>query len=283
MAGHGKKRRGGHAGEHENEERWLLTYADMITLLMALFMVLFSISSVNISKYQTLQQSLKAAFSGSVLSGGHDILQAGSESTSNRSSSTADIPAIVPLTPSIPRPGDTSAQQISQAMESASGTAQEQADFKRLQQQLQAYARAHGFGKDVQAVIEERGLVVRVLTDKLLFASGQDTLQPGGLPLLNEIAHLLDIDRTHPIMVEGNTDNVPIDTAQFPSNWDLSALRATTVLRYLIAHGVAGTRLSAAGYGDMHPVASNATAAGRAQNRRVDIVLQRIYPAPNPS
>src|SRR5690242_7635423 len=99
MAGHGRRRgRGGHA-EHENDERWLLTYADMITLLFALFMVLFSISSVNISKYQILQQSLKAAFSGSILPGGHAILQAGSQSTAQHVPATAAVPSIVPLVP----------------------------------------------------------------------------------------------------------------------------------------------------------------------------------------
>src|SRR5205807_6898043 len=98
MAGHGRRKRGG-AVEHENEERWLLTYADMLTLLFALFMVLFSISSVNISKYQVLQQSLKAAFSGSILPGGHAIMQSGSESTAAHTPATAAVPAIVPLVP----------------------------------------------------------------------------------------------------------------------------------------------------------------------------------------
>src|ERR1700750_2876258 len=99
MAGHGKSRRRGGAVEAENEERWLLTYADMLTLLFALFMVLFSISSVNISKYQVLQQSLKSAFSGSILSGGHAIMQTGSESTAEHTPATAAVPSIVPLVP----------------------------------------------------------------------------------------------------------------------------------------------------------------------------------------
>jgi chemotaxis protein MotB len=280
VAGHGSKRRGGTA-EPEKEERWLLTYADMLTLMFALFMVLYSISSVNITKFETLQQSLKAAFSGSVLSGGKAILRTGSESTSNKASANAaDIPAIVPITPSIPKPTDTSAAQIASAMESASGTEQEQSDFEHLQAELNAYAKAHGFGKEVQTLIDRRGLVVRVLTDKLLFDSGSATLQPGGTPLLAEIAHLLNVDRTHPITVEGNTDNQPIDTAQFPSNWELSSDRAASVVRFLIAHSVYDERLSAAGYADLRPVASNATAAGRALNRNVDIVLQRLYPAP---
>lgn len=271
----GRRRRG---AEHENEERWLLTYADMITLLMALFMVLFSISSVNISKYQTLQQSLKSAFSGSILTGGRAIIQSGSESTSAHTPATSPVPAIIPVTPNVPKPIDTSAQQIAKAMLAQSAAQHEQQSFLKLQQELNAYAKSHGFANDVHAVIDQRGLVVQVLTDKLLFSSGQATLEPPGLPLLIEIAHLLNVDQRHPITVEGFTDNQPIHTAQFPSNWELSTDRATTVVRFLIAHGIAEPRLSAAGYADLHPVASNATAAGRARNRRVDIVLDRIYP-----
>jgi chemotaxis protein MotB len=280
MAGRRGKR--GHAAEFENEERWLLTYADMLTLMFALFMVLYSISSVNISKYESLQQSLKAAFSGSILSGGKAIMQSGSESTKAHTPATAEVPSIVPLTPSIPKPTDTSAQQISKAMLSASGAKAEQASFTKLQRQLNTYAKSHGFGNDVQAVIDQRGLVVHVLTDKLLFTSGSATIQAAGLPLLGEISRLLNVDQKHPITVEGNTDNQPIQSSQFPSNWELSADRATVVLRYLAAHGVAEPRLSAAGYADLHPLASNATAAGRARNRRVDIVLDRIYPDLNP-
>ena len=276
MAGRRGKR--GHAAEHENEERWLLTYADMLTLMFALFMVLYSISSVNISKYQSLQESLKAAFSGSILSGGKAIMQSGSQSTTAHAPAKAAVPSIVPLTPNIPKPRDTTAAQISKAMLSASASQQEQQDFKKLQQELNGYAKAHGFGNEVQAVIARQGLVVHVLTDKLLFSSGSATLQPAGAPLLEEISHLLNVDRKHPITVEGNTDNQPIQSSQFPSNWELSTDRATTVVRYLIAHGVQDQRLSAAGYADLHPLASNATAAGRARNRRVDVVLDRIYP-----
>ena len=284
MPGHGR-RRGGHAGEHENEERWLLTYADMLTLMFALFMVLYSISSVNISKYESLQQSLKAAFSGSVLSGGRSIIQSGSESTSAHTPATAEVPSIVPLTPNIPKPTQTAsqvAQQISAALANNAKARAEQQDFTHLAQQLNAYARSHGFANQVEAIIDRRGLVVRVLTDKLLFDSGSDSLQPAGLPLLMEVGRLLNVDRSHPITVEGNTDDQPIHSAQFPSNWELSTDRATTVVRFLIAHGVAAQRLAAAGYAALHPLATNATAAGRAQNRRVDIVLNRLFPPPTP-
>jgi chemotaxis protein MotB len=302
MAAHSKKsKRRGAAVEHENEERWLLTYADMLTLLFALFMVLFSISSVNISKYQVLQQSLKSAFSGSILPGGHAILQSGSQSTAEHTPATAAVPSIVPLVPTPTSRSSSSTgaanaaasqaakaasakplttAQLRAALNSMSASVSEQDSFVALQKKLDAYATAHGFRAQVQTVIERRGLVVRVLTDKLLFLSGQATLQPEGDPLLEEVATLLNVDKTHPITVEGNTDNQPIATAQFPSNWELSTARATTVVRFLIAHGVSAGRLAAAGYADLHPVASNATAVGKARNRRVDIVLMRLNPVP---
>jgi chemotaxis protein MotB len=293
MAAHGKRGRRGGAVEHENEERWLLTYADMLTLLFALFMVLFSISSVNISKYQVLQQSLKAAFSGSVLPGGRSIIQSGSESTSARTPATAEVPSIVPLipTPTARSSSSTgsanaaaakpmSTAQLQAALNSMSASIAEQDTFEALKEKMDAYAKAHGFGDKVQTIIERRGLVVRVLTDNLLFDSGSATLQPGADQLLDEIAQLLNLDKSHPITVEGHTDNQPISNAQFPSNWELSTTRATNVVRFLISRSVSAYRLGAVGYADLHPIASNATAAGRAQNRRVEIVLMRLNPVP---
>ena len=300
MAAHGKRGRRGGAVEHENEERWLLTYADMLTLLFALFMVLFSISSVNISKYQVLQQSLKAAFSGSVLPGGRAILQSGSESTSAHTPATAEVPSIVPLVPtptsrsssstgsansSTTSSASTSAKpmtsaQLQAALNSMSASVSEQDTFEKLKAQMDAYAKAHGFGDKVQTIVERRGLVVRVLTDNLLFDSGSATLQPGADQLLEEVAQLLNLDESHPITVEGHTDNQPISNAQFPSNWELSTTRATNVVRFLISRGVSAYRLGAVGYADLHPIASNATAAGRGENRRVEIVLMRLNPVP---
>jgi chemotaxis protein MotB len=292
MAAHGRGRRGrGAHVEHENDERWLLTYADMITLLMALFMVLFSISSVNVSKYQTLQQSLKAAFSGSILPGGRAILQSGSQSTSAHTPATAEVPSLVPLNPTMaskanhslnskPAASAMSSKQLEAALNSMSAALKEQASLAALKQKLDAYSKTHGLAHEVQTVIDRRGLVVRVLTDQLLFVSGQAALEPAGLPLLNEVAQLLNVDQSHPITVEGHTDNVPISSSQYPSNWELSTDRATTVVRYLIAQAVKRGRLGAVGYADLHPIDSNATAAGRARNRRVEIVLQRINPVP---
>jgi chemotaxis protein MotB len=255
-------------GGHESEERWLLTYADMITLLLALFVVLFAISSVNVSKLKTLQQSLREAFSGRVADGGEAILQT-SDSVAVRTLQSA--PKIVPSTPSIGKPPTASAQASLAAR-------REEDELQRLKRQLDAFAAAHGFKAQVETIVTQRGLVVRLLTDNVLFDSGLADLKPQGLPLLGEVGSLLGVDRVHPIVVEGHTDDVPIATSKFASNWELSTARASAVVRWLIGRSVPARRFSASGYADLHPVATNGTDAGRARNRRVEIVLQRIHP-----
>lgn len=294
---HGRRRRGGHGGKEEaSDERWLLTYADMITLLMALFMVLFSISSVNISKYQVLQKSLRAAFSGNILPGGKSIAQQGATNNAAHAPSTQDATAVVPMTALGSRLEATSGSSRASSPQSASSSlatgsttgaaqsvsqaaaAQQEANvFAHIKQQLDAYAAAHGFSSSVRTSIQSQGLVIRVLTDQLLFDSGQASLQAPALPLLAEISKLLNVDEVHPVDVEGNTDNVPIATSAYPSNWELSSARAGAVLRFLAAHGVAESRMTAVGYADQRPIAANLSAAGRRRNRRVDIVLRRLY------
>ena len=254
-----------------NNERWLLTYADMITLLMALFMILFSISAVNVSKYKTLQQVLHRAFSGSVLSDGKSTAQAGKTKGAGYTPNGADVPAVVPQS------SQSHSSQQTAGTATESGALREISEFAWLKRELDAYAASHGFSSDVHTTIETRGLVIRVLTDRLLFPSGEASLIPQSFPLLAEIARLLNVDRAHPIAVEGNTDDVPIHGGVFPSNWELSTTRASTVVRFLIGKGLGAPRLSAAGYADQRPIASNSTPAGRARNRRVEIVLQRIY------
>ena len=291
--GRGRHRGGAGHGE-ESEECWLLTYADMITLLMALFMVLFSISSVNISKYQTLQKSLKAAFSGNILPGGKAISQQGSTANASHVPATFELQAIEPvqtqgsspLQNSTARSSPTAGAAASQAAIAQQGAAQRESnEFAQIKHEIDAYAKSHGFSSSVKSTIEKRGLVIRVLTDDLLFASGQAALSSKATSLLSEIGQLLNIDETHPIGVEGNTDNVPIHSSIYPSNWQLSTARASSVVEFLIAHGIAPARLTASGNADQRPVATEATEAGRARNRRVEIVLRRLYgpegPAPS--
>jgi chemotaxis protein MotB len=238
----------------------------MITLLMALFMVLFSISSVNVSKYKSLQRSLQDAFSGRILPGGKQIRENGAsqaDQSNMRNDPQPPIPAIKPVV--------TAAQQRQQE---AAAQAQEK-NFHELKRQIDQYARSHGLSRQIETSVARRGLVIRLLTDRVLFDSGQAVLKPQSHPVLSRISGLLRRSSGSPIQVEGYTDNVPIRNSLFPTNWELSTARATSVVRYLLGRSVGKSRLSAAGFADLHPVAANRTDSGRSRNRRVEIVLQR--------
>lgn len=275
MSAGGGRKRGG--GEVENEERWLLTYSDMITLLMALFIVMWAISSVNVSKFNQLKAALQSAFSAKVLQANESIL------SGQQAPFDQDGSPIQPLDQSSSASQVVQVRSISQNISAkistqiqAQAALQDEDNLVHIQTLVRAFAREHGLTKIVKADIEERGLVVRLLTDNVLFGSGEATLKPASLPLLGEIAGLLAApDIVNPVSVEGNTDSTPIHSAQFPSNWELSSARADAVLEFLAGHGVAADRLSATGYGAMKPIAKNTTVAGRAANRRVDIVILR--------
>jgi chemotaxis protein MotB len=279
MSAGGRRRRGGGGGDHHGaDERWLLTYADMITLLMCLFMVLWSISSVNISKLQELQRSLQQAFIGKVLDGGKSVLEGQPTSVQGVQENTPDQSSAT-----TPQQIVSINQPISQASEAAANRAarKEQESLMRVQREVQSYARAHGFDAEISTTIDQRGLVIRLLTDKVLFDSGYATIKPSGYPLIDNVGRLIARSQlTNPIRVEGNTDDVPISSAEFANNWELSAARATAVLERFLNDGIRPARLSMAGYADQNPIAPNTTEAGRAHNRRVDVVILRHNPPP---
>jgi chemotaxis protein MotB len=264
-----RRRRHAHAEEeHESDERWLLTYADMITLLMALFMVLFSISSVNISKFVSLQHSLQDAFSGRILPGGRALQESGGSTTSPEVAATP--PASTPAATN-----EGADRKAADAAAKAQAKAEEE-DFKALKARVDSYAREHGLESKVSTLITKDGLVIRLLTDKVLFASGDATVQPAGRGLLAKIGGMLRAESQHEIRVRGFTDPVPIHTAAFPSNWELSAGRAASVVRAFAGAGVAPQRMEAAGRAALDPVTTNVTAEGRARNRRVEVLLPRV-------
>jgi chemotaxis protein MotB len=255
-----RRRKRGHAEEEHADERWLLTYADMITLLMALFLVLFAMSSVNAEKFESLQRSLQAAFSGAVLPGGQTIKQTGGEPS-------AEAVAATPPNVSL---GDALVQARS------GDPKREQADLERLREQIDATATGEGLRGKVQTRLDERGLTVVVLSDDLLFASASAALEPRSAPLLRKLGRLLLADVTHPIEVRGHTDDRPIRGGRFPSNWELGGDRAAAVVRAFARENVAPARMSATTRSYLDPVATNATARGRAKNRRVEIVIPRM-------
>ncbi len=275
------RRRKAHGGHEGADERWLLTYSDMITLLMTLFIVLWSISSVNVSKLEVLQQSLNDALRGKpVVQGGRSVLAGaptsiqGVQAAQSSNSATDSSSSIVPAALSNPI-GASSARAVNEAAK------KEEQSLERVQRQVESYARAHGFASQIHTAIDERGLIIRLLTDKVLFDSGQIDIHPAAAELLRHIAQLvLGSGIANPIRIEGHTDNVPLSGGRFYDNWGLSAGRAVAVLEQFKAAGVPEHRMSVAGYADTEPIAPNSTAAGRALNRRVEVVVLRKNPPP---
>src|SRR4051812_32513440 len=266
-----------HEGGHEEGERWLVSFADMMTLLFALFMVLFSISSVNTSKLTALQKSLQDAFSGAVLSGGKSIMQTGS--TQDPGKRTTAEPPLTSLTPLTSPASSSVARKSGDANKKA---AAEQQDFQALKRRVDSLARHAGLQGKVLTTVRRRGLEIQILTDKVFFDSGSATLKPEALGILDKIAVILGAEHQHPIVVEGHTDSQPISGSQYPSNWELSGGRSAAVVRLFAGNGVLARRMSFEGYGSNEPLATNSTAAGRSKNRRVEVVLPRINPVPNP-
>lgn len=264
-----RRHRAHHEEEHENEERWLVSFADMMTLLFCLFMVLFAISSVNTSKFEALQRALQDAFSGKILSGGEAVMQTGNQQPPERPQAEPPLPSITPLAAI----GDIRPQTDDAAQ-------REDEDFKALKRRIDALVEEQGLTGRVRTTIRRRGLVVELLTDDIFFESGQAVLKPPAVALLDRLGDVLREERKHPIVVEGHTDDRPISTWQFPSNWELSGARAAAVVRAFAGDGVLAGRLSLAGYGAEHPAASNATAEGRSRNRRVDVILTRLHQEP---
>ncbi len=270
----GRRRSSHHAVEHENEERWLLTYADMITLLMTLFMVLFAISSVNTTKFELLSKSLSEALSGKIVTGGSSIQHTGATEKTDQASPEPPLPAIQPL---VKTESSTSERGESRSAAASTNTAtHEEEDFQELKRKIDAYAKEHGLQAKLETNVVRRGLVIRLLTDHVLFESGSAHLAPASSGLLSAISQLLVTEVRHPIVVEGHTDSRPIHSAQFPTNWELSTARATQVVRFFIRHSVAPKRLQAAGVAAQRPIASNSNDFGRSRNRRVEIVLVRL-------
>ncbi len=258
--------------EHENAERWLLSYADMITLLMALFIVLFAISQVDQKKLLQLSAGLEQYFGEpAAVTSSTGILDGSPQAAPDGQVSAVNPPDPTPVL--APSPGATASPTALPDVTSRARTAAERQrqDMLALKHRIASALAARGLRGAVQFEVRDNGLVVNIVTDRVLFGVGDATLRPEGKRVLATIAPTM---RRLPngLIIEGHTDNVPI-TGRFASNWELSTARATTVLHYLLGRGVPGSRLSAAGYADQRPLASNATAAGRARNRRVAIVV----------
>lgn len=250
--------------EHTNHEAWAIPYGDLITLLLAFFVVLYATSSLNEGKYRVLSYSMAAAFSGSPRAMSPVQLGAPMEGEGGPSASVSALPqdtvqlrmqrgSLIPVP--FPHPGARApaaqARQIEGALRTALSALEARGDIRIR----------HG-----------DGTVEIIMNSDLLFASGSADLAPDAEAILRTLAGVL-ATHGYPLVVEGHTDNVPIRTPQFPSNWELSASRAGQVIRMFTDAGVAPSRLSMRAFGEHKPDASNATAEGRARNRRVMVII----------
>lgn len=250
--------------EKDNSERWLLTYSDLITLLMIFFVVMYSMSKVDADKFQAMAESLSIALGG----GTPSQVEIGTSPSG---------PSLIETYPSnTPQPsGNTPEEGNDSGNGKGDGTGNadmETMTIESIKQKLDKFALDNGIEAKLVSSIEERGLVISI-QDTLLFESGSAEITPRAKEILDKINNVLASAPNY-IKVEGHTDNLPINTNRFPSNWELSVLRATNVL-HIMQGKIHAEQLSATGYGEYRPITSNDSEAGRARNRRVDLVILR--------
>lgn len=235
-----------------NHERWLISYSDFITLLFAFFVVMYSVSQVNESKYRVLSDTLVQAFGTTPLV--IDPIQVGDPRQSVR-------PDAIDL-------GKTKSGE-----EEGDGPFDRMADLPQLSDQFTQEFQDLIDDDLVQITSNELWLEI-TLKDSILFASGEVQVTEQARRIFEDISAVL-AGYENPVQVEGHTDNQPVSSAQFPSNWELSAARAASVVKLLREQGIAPERLAAVAYGEFHPIAENDTPEGRAQNRRVALMIAR--------
>lgn len=253
--------------KHANHERWLVSYGDFLTLLFAVFVALYAMGQTDKKKAEELTQSLRESF-------GYSTQASAGQKGVLHSQDIKPIPAIkpemavVPMVDKMPPAGPRQG-----GMQQGRGKIKaEDKEFKEIQSAIEAYLVKHGAQSKVAINITRRGLVVS-LKEAGFFDSGSAIIKPAGYQLLNTIIEAMT-QYSNPLRVEGHTDDIPISTPIFPSNWELSVSRATTVLRYIQkSYDIEPGKLSATGYGQFRPTAENTTPEGRSKNRRVDIVL----------
>jgi chemotaxis protein MotB len=234
------RKKKGHA-DHENAERWLLTYADMITLLMAFFIMMYSMSVLNMSKFQEAAISIRSGFGGIIQGQGKSVLAATGSFSPKPSPIAGASPGV---------------------------------DWKVVKPLVTYIEKDAKLRKNTLVSTDERGVVVSMLSDNLLFDSGSAEINERAYPLLNKIAEMLD-KLGNCVRIEGHTcDLPPRPGGRYPTNWELSSSRATNVLRYLTeSKGLDPRFLSPSGCAGFHPLVPNTCEANRRRNRRVDIVI----------
>lgn len=245
-----RKKKQKHEEEHVDES-WLLPYADLLTLLLALFIVLFAMSSVDAQKFQMLARAFNSTFTG-----GTGVLE---------------YPSPIP---------DGEMEKLDQEKEKNPEKEKqetlEQEKLKEIQKKVNAYIAANSLETQLKTTLTDEGLLITILND-IFFDSGNSSIRKKDEQLAKEISKLLVMNPPRNIIVSGHTDNVPIQNAEFESNWHLSVMRAVNFMKLLLENGQLDPRaFSAKGFGEYNPVADNKTNEGRQKNRRVEILILPI-------
>jgi chemotaxis protein MotB len=239
--------------DNSDEASWITTYADMVTLLLVFFVMLFAISTLDVQKFMAIAAQLQKSFG----------------------KPTAQITMVVPDVSKADAPGDIM-QATNEPVRDIPPEVLEKIEEidKELVMDVQALVDKKRIGDNI-VVYQEKNRITIIVEGQVFFGSGSADIMTGALPLLDEISDIIVKHPNYRVNIKGHTDDRPIETVQFPSNWELSAVRATTVLRYLLSHGIDPTRLTATGYGSFLPIAPNDTPEHRAKNRRVEFVLEK--------
>ena len=243
------KKKAAHDEGHDSDESWLLPYTDMVTLLLALFIILYAMSTVDEAKFERLRYALETMFAGS-----QGIL------VSDSGLAESDIK---PLQDNPPTPNFVTEDRI----------------LQEYSKQLNEYFASQGLEGVIASTMTRAGLLISI-QDLALFDSGRAALRTEAFDLLRFLAFLLE-ELPNDVQVAGHTDNLPISTAEFPSNWELSTQRALNVMRFLLQdNNLSSQRFSVVGFGEYQPIDTNSTVEGRANNRRVELIILRQYPLP---
>lgn len=233
---------------------WMTTYGDMVTLLLTFFILLFTFSSLDVQRFQEVMSAIQHSFMGR-----SGILVGSADPTAGEGQRMDAAEATL--------------EELAEAMGEREQTVLEMLhELEEIYEEVKSFLQEAGLEDDIQLRLEERGVVLE-LPERILFDSGQAVLKEEFLPTLDILVELLE-DLPNQIIVEGHTDNIPISTFLYPTNWELSVARGVSVARYLVEeHEINPRRLVATGYGEYHPIDTNETPEGRARNRRVSLVI----------
>lgn len=245
------RKRKKHDHEDHVDESWLLPYADLLTLLVALFIVLFASSSIDAAKYEQMAKSFNVVFTG-----GTGVMDQSSMQSTEET--------------------ENSNQTKKSAEEEAKAKARDQAVLTKVKKQVDSFIADKKLGSKLETKLTDEGLLITI-EDSIFFDSGRAVIRSQDVPLAKEISKLLVINPARDIVISGHTDNVPIRNSEFESNWYLSAIRAVNFLNILLENSnLDQENFSTKGYGEFKPIASNDTAEGRSKNRRVEVLILPI-------